>query len=469
MRSKFILLVSLLIIFGCEKEVPLDIFNFTVSSSPIEGGTISTKSGEYQEGTTITIEAIPTNGYIFKEWIGDIQGTDNPLSFTIESDKNITGVFQIDCEPLKYPFINSKQPSYFTDILYHPNNINDILRVYDNQEGGYGYGSEKISLDYNLDGFIDFVSFRNDYDSPNNRQLIRFFKGTCSGEMVYDELNSEKFFGLIHGRKILVGDYNNDGFPDIFLIGHGYDKPPFPGEYPVLLISDGEGGFEENRLTQFVSFYHGGASGDFDLDGDLDIILVTGSSNTYLFLENDGVGNLTDKSTILPFQDGLIQSKYSSEFYDIDNDGDLELFLFGGEGGSTSTFVPTVYIDGNGVDFSGEIKKIPEVPLWELVLDINFYDIDSNGMTEIILNRTKPNYQGWYIQVIESINGIFVDSTEKFISDYYNDSENWSTWIYTGDFDRNGTIELRNSIKPDMNHLNFLRWELIGGKFVRKI
>ncbi|TLP72898.1 VCBS repeat-containing protein [Maribacter sp. ACAM166] len=472
------LFVLLLLIVGCSKdsdttntEQPISQtkeYTLTVSNSPSEGGTVSPLNGTYDEGTVVSIEGTPLDGYLFKEWSGDVQGTDNPVSFTMDSNKNVTGVFEVDCELLKYPLIDSKQPSYFTDILNHPDNINDILRVYDDQEGGYGYGSEKINLDYNLDGYLDFVSFRNDYDSQDNRQPIRFFKGTCSGEMIYDELNSEKFIGLVHGRKILVGDYNNDEFPDIFFIGHGYDKPPFPGEYPVVLFSDGEGGFDETRLTQFVSFYHGGSSGDYDFDGDLDVVLVTGSSNTYLFLENDGFGNFNDNTSILPIQDELVQSKYSSEFYDIDNDGDLELFLFGFEGNSVDSYIPTVSIDGNGIDFSGEIKTLPKVSMWGMVLDFSFYDIDSNGTIEILINRTKPNYEGWYIQVVESVNGVFVDSTEKFISDNFNESENWNIWIYTGDFERNGTIELRNSSNPDVNHQNLLSWELIGGKFVRK-
>jgi hypothetical protein len=471
-------LLILLVFFSCSKDsdstnseqaiIQLRKYTLNVSKSPSDGGSISPSSGTYNEGTIVTIESTPANGYLFKEWSGDGQGTENPLSIIMNSNKSLTGVFEVDCDALKYPLIDLKKASYHTDILNHPKNINDIVREYDDQEGGYSYGSEKVTVDYNLDGYLDFVSYRIGYENPDDRQPIRFFKGTCSGEMIYDEVNSEKFMGLVHGRKILIGDYNNDEYPDIFFIGHGYDKPPFPGEYPVVLLSDGNDGFIENRLTQFVSFYHGGSSGDYDMDGDLDVVLVTGWYETYLFLENDGFGNFTDNTSILPLENQLIDAKYSTEFFDFDGDGDLELFMYGGEGGSFSTFVPSVFIEGNGMDFSGEIRMLPEVPLWELVMDIAFYDIDFNGTTEVILNRTKPNYQGWYIQIVEDVDGVLVDSTEKFIENYFNEFQNWNVWVYVGDFERNGTIELRNSSNPDVNHQNYLRWELIGGQFIRR-
>ncbi len=35
-------------------------------------------------------------------------------------------------------------------------------------------------------------------------------------------------------RKAAVADINNDGSDDLFLIAHGWDRPPFPGEKSLL-------------------------------------------------------------------------------------------------------------------------------------------------------------------------------------------------------------------------------------------
>ena len=44
--------------------------------------------------------ATPSPEYIFKEWIGGVTGTTNPISVTMNSNKNITVVFEKRMYPL---------------------------------------------------------------------------------------------------------------------------------------------------------------------------------------------------------------------------------------------------------------------------------------------------------------------------------------------------------------------------------
>ena len=159
-------------------------------------------------------------------------------------------------------------------------NMNMLYHVGDTWE--YGFGGAYI--DYNNDGIKDVMGYRNDYDNHvdypdgytgyERKKPIRFFLGDCDGNFAPDPTNDNLFLGLVHGRKLLYGDFNQDQYVDFFLIGHGYDKQPFPGEFVKVLMSNGMGGFAETEFSSLVSFYHGGASGDIDNDGDLDVLVV---------------------------------------------------------------------------------------------------------------------------------------------------------------------------------------------------
>lgn len=59
--------------------------NGSVTSSP-SGGT-------YVSGTVITLSAVPNTGYQFSNWTGDLSGTSNPATITMNSNKNITATF----------------------------------------------------------------------------------------------------------------------------------------------------------------------------------------------------------------------------------------------------------------------------------------------------------------------------------------------------------------------------------------
>lgn len=48
---------------------------------------------QYDHGEEVEINAAPDEGWMFKEWIGDHSGDENPLLLTMESDKEITAVF----------------------------------------------------------------------------------------------------------------------------------------------------------------------------------------------------------------------------------------------------------------------------------------------------------------------------------------------------------------------------------------
>ena len=104
---KFSYLIGLLsgfalVIAGCGTtdsgggdENPPETTTYTLSTlvSPQGGGTVTPSSGTFDEGTNVSVESTPNEGWVFDSWTGDIQSTDNPLNFTINSNTSLTANF----------------------------------------------------------------------------------------------------------------------------------------------------------------------------------------------------------------------------------------------------------------------------------------------------------------------------------------------------------------------------------------
>ncbi|HLB25384.1 MAG TPA: hypothetical protein VJM83_03540, partial [Nitrospirota bacterium] len=63
------------------------------------GGSVSANpdhtSTYYVDGESVTITATPANGWAFSHWTGSASGSVNPLTVTMDGDKNITAVFKL--------------------------------------------------------------------------------------------------------------------------------------------------------------------------------------------------------------------------------------------------------------------------------------------------------------------------------------------------------------------------------------
>jgi hypothetical protein len=123
-------------------------------------------------------------------------------------------------------------------------------------------------------------------------------------------------------------DYDSDGDQDLLLVngGHWSDDA---GDRPVqaLYANDGNGRFSDvTRETGLaVSLYGMGAAvGDFDNDGDPDLYLTAVGENR-LFRNDDG--RFTDVTTASGTAGGNDEWSTSAGFFDYDNDGDLDLFV----------------------------------------------------------------------------------------------------------------------------------------------
>ena len=83
------------VIGSCSKD-ETTVYKFTGDVFPKDGGTISPQQGTFDSGEKINISANPVQGFYFKNWSGDISGTNNPYSLTIKSDTKVIAVFEKD-------------------------------------------------------------------------------------------------------------------------------------------------------------------------------------------------------------------------------------------------------------------------------------------------------------------------------------------------------------------------------------
>lgn len=67
----------------------------TVTISVNGNGTVTgANTGTYLEGTELTLTATPAEHYEFTGWTGDVNSTENPLTITVDGNKNITANFE---------------------------------------------------------------------------------------------------------------------------------------------------------------------------------------------------------------------------------------------------------------------------------------------------------------------------------------------------------------------------------------
>jgi hypothetical protein len=92
-------ILFVLIICSCEKE-PI-IYTLTTSVNPVDGGTLSPSTQQYDEGKLVTLNATPSTEFIFQSWSG-ANGSSNTTSVVMNSDKSVIANFIKKQYPLTF-------------------------------------------------------------------------------------------------------------------------------------------------------------------------------------------------------------------------------------------------------------------------------------------------------------------------------------------------------------------------------
>jgi len=130
------------------------------------------------------------------------------------------------------------------------------------------------------------------------------------------------------GNGLALFDYDGDGLVDIFLVNAGQlDKQAAPRGAKHHLYRN-LGGLKFTEVTAQAqipptSFGQGTCVGDYDNDGRPDLVIANWGPNT--LLRNQGDGTFADQSSKLP--QGKTRWTTGCAFLDYDRDGDLDLFL----------------------------------------------------------------------------------------------------------------------------------------------
>lgn len=264
-------------------------------------------------------------------------------------------------------------------------------------------------FDFDLDGWSDLYLTNGarlkDPDPTDQAHRHRFFRNV-GGHRFEDRGNVSRLGHNGYGQGTAVGDFNQDGFPDLFVSCYGPNR---------LYLNLGDGTFEDatsslgERAPQWST---GAVFADFDADGDLDLFVANymdvnwqthksctfggkpgycgpgdyNSQPDWLFI-NDGTGRFDERSA----EFGLVGDRGNGlavAWADLDEDRLPELyvandmapnFLFTRSGATG----PTLYMDAAGragCAVSGNGQN-------EASMGIALADFDRDGLPDLYLTH----------------------------------------------------------------------------------
>jgi hypothetical protein len=226
-----------------------------------------------------------------------------------------------------------------------------------------------------------------------------------------------------YGGGVSFADFDNDGWDDItYASENGVDLYFFKNTNGVYNLVTFNGISNTSKAKQVIWV-------DYDNDGDKDFF-VTAIEGKNAFYSNDGEMNFTDiSSTIGIFQTDLFT--YGASFGDIDNDGDLDLFI------SNRSPEDHNYLYRNDSGIYVDITSTSGISLeGQLSFCSIFFDYDKDGLQDIYVSNDKE----------ENINRLYKnlgDGVFQDVSDSSNAGVDVSAMSTTlGDFNNDGWFDI---------------------------
>jgi hypothetical protein len=244
---------------------------------------------------------------------------------------------------------------YGRNVLYHNNGDGTFTDVTDKagvagMENGTYFHSGATFFDYDRDGKLDlyvggYVAF-----APGAQRYCKLggvtsscppsaYEGSANalyhnnGDGTFTNVTKKAGIFQPRGKNLAVGaaDYDNDGWPDLFVANDGLTAYLYHNEHNGTFKEQGSivgMAFTGNGLTMAAMCI---SLGDYDNDGWLDLYISDFQGSSDHLWKNDGQGNFDEVSDrvgisvptrrILSFGGGL---------FDYDNDGWLDLFIANG-------------------------------------------------------------------------------------------------------------------------------------------
>ena len=232
-----------------------------------------------------------------------------------------------------------------------------------------------------------------------------------------------------------VGDFNNDGYPDLFV--------PSGGVEPERLYINNQDGTFSDLAPQWglgdVYRGCGATAGDYDKDGwqDLYVTSLGGMSGApavgdHRLYRNNGSGAFTDEAAAagVDFTSAAGPAGLGSAFGDIDLDGDLDLFVCGWQPVTDNNVLFRNNGDGTFTNITAAAGLVDPA---HAMFSARLADLDRDRYPEVLLagdfgtSRVYTNNR----------NGTFTDTTSLLTPDLAHIGMGQTI----GDFDRNGWLD----------------------------
>ena len=362
------------------------------------------------------------------------------------------------------------QGQQFTDIT-NQSGIDHYFEVY---EGMFGGGI--AVLDYNNDGFEDLYITGG---MQEDQLLENLQNGTFKNVLKTARLESVLRFVT---QGVAAADFNRDGWMDLFVttITTKSQKRKIPRAQNLIFINQGDGTFKNNSksfgIQRIESFSTGISVGDFNLDGYPDLYV-----GNYFTDYDGGLKEISDATIVnagktakgyLYENKGGKRFKEVSEKYNIDHRG----FSFGG--------IFTDFDNDNDLDLIVNndfgYKAKPNYLLENLYPKKEFQYVGENYEMDLRINAmggatADINADGFLDYFISNIryNRFMIQDPEKNI--FKDQAEALGTQLFTiswganfNDFDHDGDIDLfvsNGDLNPNCVPMYNFFFENVNGQF----
>ncbi len=294
------------------------------------------------------------------------------------------------------------------------------------------YTNQVAIHDVDGDGDLDVV-FANGggYTSAQPPQVLRVYINSGAGVFT-DETAARTGNATAIARDVEFGDFDGDGDADLVIATDFLTQPR-------LFINTGGGVFADQTAARLPAIPLGSAHvtlGDVENDGDLDLCFAHAAPNrfgvgpTQLWI-NDGAGVFTDE-TAARLPNSPCNQPMDALFFDTDTDGDLDLLV-----GARAASGSKLFLNNGAGVFINASPSLP--PTSASCYSFDAGDYDNDGDHDLLGVNTLP---GSARETLWSNNGagLFTDVTATAIPVASNPSidDNDSKFL---DIDNDGNLD----------------------------